>query len=65
VENPVTVLRSVRWPPTTPLLKPLAVFLLPGVNSCVELIPSPQAYARNGDCEKSLKWLDKKHSWIM
>jgi hypothetical protein len=30
------------------LLKQLAAFLLPSVNSCTESVPSPQAYARKG-----------------
>ena len=33
--------QCMRWPPTTPLLKPLAAFLFPGVNSRAESVPSP------------------------
>jgi hypothetical protein len=53
------ILRSVRWPPTEPptvthardhwwILDFANAFVSPGVNRRAELVPSPQAYARNG-----------------
>jgi hypothetical protein len=58
-KQPYFKLRSVRWPPTEPrtvthtrdhwwTLDFANAFVSPGVNSRVELVPSPRAYAQNG-----------------